>query len=87
MKYNQCQKDIIYYIIRYSENPVGKLIPCADVFGHIFQEKYTNLEIEENVGALVFSGVLKPYGFHSYLNLTETFKTSHDYKLFRDKKI
>ena len=86
MKYNQCQKDIIYYIIRYSENPVGKLTPCADVFGHIFQEKYTNLEIEENVSALVSSGVLKSYSFHLYLDLTETFKTSHDYKLFKDKK-
>ena len=87
MKYNQCQKDIIYYIIGYSENHVGKLTPCTDVFEHIFQEKYTKLEIEENVSTLVSSGILKSYSFHLYLGLTETFKTSHDYKLFRDKKI
>ena len=87
MKYNPCQKDIVYYIIEYSENPIGKLTPCPDVFGHIFQEKYTNLEIEENIGVLVSRGVLKPYSFHSYLDLTETFKTSLDYKLFRERKI
>lgn len=87
MKYNQCQKDIINYIIDYSKNPIGKLTPCINVFENIFHEKYTILEIEENIRELVSSGILKIYSFHSYLDFTETFKTSHDYKLFKDKKI
>jgi len=87
MKYNQCQKDIIYYIIEYYENTEGKLTPCIDVFEQIFKEKYSNLEIEENTRELVSRGILEPYSFHSYLGFTETFITTNDYTLFKDKKI
>ena len=87
MKYNECQKDIVYYVMDYYKNSEGKLTPCIEVFEEIFQEKYTNLEIEENTRALVSSGILSPYSFHSYLNFTETFKSSKNYKLFKDKKI
>ncbi len=87
MQYNQCQKDIIHYIIEYRENPEGKLTPCIEVFEQIFHEKYTKLELEESARALVSSGVLRPYSFHAYLKLTETFITRKDYKLFKDKKI
>jgi hypothetical protein len=86
MNYNQCQKDIIYYIFDYYKDPEKKLIPCIDVFKEVFQGNYTNLELEENTRELVSRGVLAPYSFHSYLDFTETFKSSHDYKLFKDKK-
>ncbi|MFX1568997.1 MAG: hypothetical protein ACFFCV_11600 [Promethearchaeota archaeon] len=86
MKYNQCQNDIIQYIIDYSENPIGKLTPNVDVFEHTFHEKYTILEIEESTRELISNGILKTYSFHSYLDFTEKFKTSSDYKLFKDKK-
>ena len=56
MNYNQCQKDMIYYIIDYSKSAEGKLTPCVKVFKHIFGQKYRNLEIEENTRALVSSG-------------------------------
>jgi len=87
MNFNQIQKDIIYYILEYYKNPEKKLIPCIEVFEKIFHEKHTNLEIEENTRELVSRGILSPYSFHSYLDFTETFKSSLDYKLFRDKKI
>jgi hypothetical protein len=87
MEYNQCQKDMIYYIIDYYKSAEGKLIPCVEVFKHIFRQKYRNLEIEESARALVSSGILKPHSFHEYLGLTETFITSFDYKLFVNKKI
>ncbi len=87
MNYNQCQKDIIYYIIDYYKNSEGKLTPCIEVFEHFFQEKYTNLEIEENTRVLVSSGVLKPHSFHAYLGFTETFISTQDYKLFKENKI
>lgn len=86
MEFNECQKEIIYYIIEYDKNPEEKLIPCIDVFEQIFQEKYTNLEIEENTRALISSGILTPYSFHSYLRLTETFISSKDYMLFKEQK-
>ena len=87
MKYNQCQKDMIYYIIDYSKSAEGKLAPCVEVFKQIFCQKYRNLEIEESARVLVSSEILKQYSFHEYLWLTETFITSLDYKLFRNNKI
>ena len=87
MEYNQCQKDMIYYIIDYSKNAEGKLTPCVEVFKQIFRQKYRNLEIEECARALVSSEVLKPHSFHEYLGLTKTFIMSLDYKLFINKKI
>ena len=87
MEYNKCQKDIIYYVLDYYTSSEGKLTPCIEVFEEIFSEKYSHLEIEENTRALVSSGILTSYSFHSYLELTETFITSLDYKLFRNKKI
>ncbi len=87
MEYNKCQKDIIYYVLDYYTSSEGKLTPCIEVFEEIFSEKYSLLEIEENTRALVSSGILISYSFHSYLELTETFITSVDYKLFRNKKI
>jgi len=87
MEYNKCQKDIIYYVLDYYTSSEGKLTPCIEVFEEIFIKKYTLLEIEENTRALVSSGILTSYSFHSCLELTETFITSLDYKLFRNKKI
>ena len=87
MEYNQCQKDMIYYIIDYSKNAEGKLAPCVEFFKQIFRQKYRNLEIEESARALVSSEILKPYSFHEYLWFTETFITSLDYKLFKNKKV
>ncbi len=87
MNFNQIQKDVIYYIFEYYENPESKLTPCNDVFEEIFKEKYTKLEVEENTRELVSSGILRTLSFHSYLDFTETFKSSFDYKLFKDKKI
>ena len=87
MEYNQCQKDMIYYVIDYSKNVEGKLAPCVESFKQIFRQKYRNLEIEENARALVSSEILKPYSFHEYLWLTEAFITSLDYNLFINKKI
>lgn len=87
MEYNQCQKDMIYYIIDYSKSVEGKLVPCVEVFKQIFRQKYRNIEIEESARALVSRAILKPYSFHEYLWLTETFITSLDYKLFRNKKV
>lgn len=86
MKFNECQKDIIYYILDYYEHPREKLTPCIEVFEEIFKEKYSNLGIEESTRALVSNGVLSPHSFHSYLDFTETFKSSHDYKLFKGNK-
>ena len=85
MKFNECQKSIIHYIVRYYKDPDRELTPCIEVFNKIFKGKYSNLEIEENVGKLISSGIIKPHGFHSYLKLTETFKSSNEYKLFREK--
>lgn len=87
MNFNQIQKDIIYYILEYYENTEGKLTPCIEVFEEVFKEKYSNLELEENTGELVSSGILRSLSFHAYLDFTETFKSSNDYKLFKDKKI
>ncbi|NVM19582.1 MAG: hypothetical protein HWN80_17905 [Candidatus Lokiarchaeota archaeon] len=87
MEYNKCQKDMIYYVIDYYNSAEGKLTPCVKVFKQIFNEKYSHLEIEENARALVSSGILTPHSFHEYLGLTNTFITSLDYKLFRNKKI
>ena len=87
MEYNQCQKDIIYYIMDYNHNPEVNLTPCIDVFKQIFHEKYSNLEIEENIRELFSSGVLRTYSFHAYLDFSERFITRKDYKLFKDKKI
>ena len=87
MEYNQCQKDIIYYVVDYYTSSKGKLIPCMEVFEKIFNEKYTNLEIEENTRVLVSEGTLKPHSFHAYIGLTEAFKSNSDYKLFKNKKI
>ena len=87
MEYNQCQKDMIYYIIDYSKSAKGKLAPCVEVFKQIFRQKYRNLEIEECARALVSSEVLKPHSFHEYLGLTKTFIMSLDYNLFVNKKI
>jgi len=87
MEYNQCQKDILYYVVDYYTSSKGKLIPCMVVFEKIFNEKYSIIEIEENTRALETSGILKPYSFHEYIGLTETFISSLDYKLFKNKKI
>ncbi|MFW9896334.1 MAG: hypothetical protein ACFFD7_11060 [Candidatus Thorarchaeota archaeon] len=86
MKFNECQEDIIYYILDYYQHPREKLTPCIEVFEEIFKEKYSNLNIEENTRELVSSGVLRTLSFHEYLDFTETFKSSKDYKLFKDKK-
>ena len=37
MEYNQCQKDMIYYVIDYSKNAEGKLAPCVEFFKQIFR--------------------------------------------------
>ena len=87
MEYNKCQKDIIYYVVDYYTSSKGKLIPCLEVFEKIFHEKYTILELEENTRALEKWGILKLFSFHAYIGLTETFITSFNYKLFKNKKI
>lgn len=83
MKFNECQKSIIHYIMRYYKYQDIKLTPCIEVFNETFEGKYSNLEIEENVRELISSGIIKPFSFHYYLDLTETFKSSNEYKLFR----
>ncbi|MFX1446206.1 MAG: hypothetical protein ACFFHV_22640 [Promethearchaeota archaeon] len=87
MCYNECQKDIIYYIIDYYNDFASKITPCIEAFGVFFKEKYTNLELEECIRELVSRGILRTLSFHAYLDFTETFKTSHDYKLFKERKI
>jgi len=87
MNYTPCQKDLMDYVLGYYKGPKAGLTPCIEVFQEIFKEKFSNLEIEENSRALVSSGFLESYSFHSYLRLTERFKSSKDYKLFRNKKL
>ena len=87
MEFNKCQKDIIQYVVDHYRDSSKTLIPCVDVFKQVFKEKYQSQEIEDNTLELVSSGVLHPYSYHSYLELTETFKTSHEYILFKNKKL
>jgi len=92
LEFSQIQKDIVKYLIKFSEvdyfdNPEGFLAPSLDTLPKIFKGKYSNLELEECARELVSSGVLKPYSFHSYLRLTETFITSNAYRLLNSDKI
>ena len=86
MNFNQIQKDIIYYILDYYKHPKEKSTPCLIVFEEIFKEKHSNLEIEENTRELISGGILRTLSFHEYLDFTEAFKSTNDYKLFKDKK-
>ncbi len=58
---------------------------CIGVNEEILNEKCAHLEFEKDTRVLVSSGNLTSYNIISYLKLTETFITSLDYKLFRDK--
>ena len=87
LKFNEIQKDIIYYILDYYSHPREKSTPCLIVFEEIFKEKYSFLEIEENTRELISRGILRTLSFHEYIDLTETFKSSKYYKLFKNKKI
>ena len=60
------------------------LTPCVEVLQLFFKGHYSNLEIEANVSELISSGVIKQHSFHSYLNLTEKFKSRKAYKLLKD---
>lgn len=84
MSLTEIQKDIIKCIIEIDENPVNSLTPCIEVLQQIFQNEYSNQEIEGNVLKLISKGVLVLCSFQSYLRLTEVFKSNSDYKLFKN---
>jgi len=87
MGLTEIQKNIIKCIIEFDKNPENTLTPCIGVLQQNFRNKYSNLEIEGNVLKLISKGVLSPYPFHSYLRLTEAFKSNRIYKLFRNYKV
>ncbi len=86
MLFTRIQEDIIQYIINYGKDPLNKLIPCIETFQHVFRGRYSKQEIEDNVDELISRGILTPYSFHSYIELTETFKSSQYYELIKNKK-
>ena len=84
MGLTEIQKEIIKCIIEFDKNPANTLTPCIKGLQQIFQNKYSNLEIEGNVLKLISKGVLVPYQFQSYLRLTEVFKSNMIHKLFKN---
>ena len=84
MGLTEIQKEIIKCIIEFDKNPANTLTPCIEVLQQIFQNKYSNLEIEGNVLKLISKGVLVPYQFQSYLRLTEVFKSNMIHRLFKN---
>jgi len=84
MGLTEIQKEIIKCIIEFDKNPANTSTPCIEVLQQIFQNKYSNLEIEGNVLKLISKGVLVPYQFQSYLRLTEVFKSNMIHKLFKN---
>ncbi len=75
MKFNQCKKEIVQYILDY-ENSKVFLTPSIEVFNYVFDDKYTPEEISKNSLDLVFLGILESYGWFKYLRLTKTIKFS-----------
>ena len=76
MGLTEIQKDIVKCIIEFDENHANSLTPCIEVLQQLFQNKYSNLDIEGNVLRLISKGILVPYLFHSCLRLTEAFKSN-----------
>lgn len=90
MKFTDIERDILRYIIAYytdPRDPVKLLIPSIGVLEHYYRDKYIPLEINAAVLELVSRRILNLYSFHGYLELTETFKTSNDYTIFKEQKI
>jgi len=89
MHFTEIQKAILKYVIEFYNELTKKATPCIEVLQEYFHGRYDPREIEENILELVSSGILRPYSFHSYLDLIETFKSSISYnrletKLFGD---
>jgi len=85
MDFNECKTAIIQYIINYDQGKES-LIPCIEVFQHVFKNTFSRLELEECARGLVSSEILEPYSFHGYLKLTETFKSRIDYNILKKLK-
>ncbi len=85
MSYTEIQKEIIQYIVDYHKDRKDKFVPCVEALKIILKGKYLPKEVEAAVDDLVSSGILMPLSIHYYLELTESFKSSCVYNIFKNQ--
>jgi hypothetical protein len=85
MQLTEIEMDILTYIIEFREGIEKHLPPSIVSLEVHFEEVYELNEIRKSISRLVSSGALRRHSFHSYLDLTETFKTRDSYITLRNK--